>query len=386
MKILMVLDGEFPPDIRVENEIEQLIKLGHHITLACFTLSGKPTREEKKNIVIVRTRMSKFLRKTSVGALKVPIYFDHWRRFLAQLIKEFSFDIIHIHDLPLAKIGVEICRKQKMPLVLDLHENWPALLKDARHTNTLLGKILSSNTQWNKYEADMVGKADRIITVVEEMKQRIVSIGANASDVFVVPNYFNFSSVSGNEAIEYRGETIFYAGGLTQSRGLQIALQGLALLPKDYNSLKMFVAGYGNYERDLRKLAQELKLGAKVEFMGRLSQEQVYDCIKKLDIMLIPHLKSVQTDNSSPNKLYQYMYFGKPVFAANCNSIKRVINNTKAGITYQDDDPHDFAEKLIKLIELNRSNQMGRNGRRAVLEKFNWNNNAAVLKEVYDFE
>lgn len=379
----MVLDGEFPPDIRVENEIEQLIELGHHITIACFTLLDKPILEEKKNIVIVRTKMSKLLRKTSVGALKFPIYFNHWRRFLSQLIKEYNFDIIHLHDLPLSRICIEICRKQKMPLILDLHENWPALLKDSRHTNTLLGKVLSSNMQWNKYEAETVCKSDRIITVVEEMKQRIVSIGAKSSNVFVVPNYFNFSSISGKEVTDYKGKTIFYAGGLTQSRGLQVAIRGLALLPKAYNYLKMFIAGYGNYEGELRKLVHTLMLGDRIDFLGRLSQEQVYDYIDKSDIMLIPHLKSVQTDNSSPNKLYQYMYFGKPVIASNCDSIRRVINNTKSGIIYQDDDPHDFADKLIQLIESNQSNYLGKNGRRAVLEKYNWNNNAAILKEIY---
>ncbi len=379
----MVLDSEYPPDIRVENEIEQLLKLGHQITLACFTMSDQMVVEEKENMLIFRTKMSKLFRKTSVGVLKFPFYFNHWRGFLESIFKRLNFDVIHIHDLPLAQIGLEICKKQEVPFILDLHENWPALLKDARHTNTWLGKILSSNMQWEKYEEEMVCSADKIITVVEEMKQRIVSIGANASNVFVLPNYFNYSSLLENEISAYKGETLFYAGGLTQSRGLQIAINGLALMPKAYNNLQMFIAGYGNYESELRKLVDNLMLNDQIKFLGKLSQEEIYENIRKMDIMLLPHLKSVQTDNSSPNKLFQYMYFGKPVLASNCDSIQRIIKKEISGIIYQDDNPKDFADKLIQLIESNHSNQLGKNGRRAVLEKYNWKNNAVMLKTIY---
>ena len=41
MKILMVLDHEFPPDIRVENEIASLHNAGHEIHVACYTMKGQ---------------------------------------------------------------------------------------------------------------------------------------------------------------------------------------------------------------------------------------------------------------------------------------------------------------------------------------------------------
>jgi len=37
MKILMVLEGEFPPDNRVEKEAVSLIEAGHEVHIACYS-------------------------------------------------------------------------------------------------------------------------------------------------------------------------------------------------------------------------------------------------------------------------------------------------------------------------------------------------------------
>ena len=81
-KILMVLDHEFPHDVRVEKEINSLLNKGYEVHIACFTFENRPLLEKWKNIVIHRKRISSFLHKTHVGCLKFPFYFNFWRFFL----------------------------------------------------------------------------------------------------------------------------------------------------------------------------------------------------------------------------------------------------------------------------------------------------------------
>ena len=57
MRILMILDLEFPPDLRVENEIEALIDAGHEIHLACFTRKNRQKYEKIENFHIDITKM-----------------------------------------------------------------------------------------------------------------------------------------------------------------------------------------------------------------------------------------------------------------------------------------------------------------------------------------
>jgi glycosyltransferase involved in cell wall biosynthesis len=383
MKILMVLESDFTPDIRVENEVEYLFKLGHDVTVACITQKHRPKFETLKYCKITRKQITDFTKKTSVGCLKFPFYFNFWFKFLNNILQKEKFDVIHIHDLPLTKVGIKLKQKFNIPLVVDLHENWPALIKDAKHTNTLLGKILSSNKQWEKYESIVLHKADKIITVVEEMKNRILKFGLQPDDIFVLPNVMNLSSLDKEITNEYKGKVLFYAGGLNKHRGLQIAIQGLAILPPEYSYVELRIVGFGNYEKDLKALVNKLDLKERVIFLGRKSQQETYREMNESDIMLIPHLRSVQTDNSSPNKLYQYMYSEKPILSSNCSSLERIINLEKIGCIYEDENPEDFSLKLIELMNINKNNYMGKNGKKAVIQKYNWSFNEKVLAKIY---
>ena len=68
MKVLMLLDHVFPPDIRVENEIESLSNAGHEVHIACFMRKGEPSVETTENCVIHRKEISSLVYKASVGA------------------------------------------------------------------------------------------------------------------------------------------------------------------------------------------------------------------------------------------------------------------------------------------------------------------------------
>jgi len=383
MKVLMILESEFPHDIRVENEIEQLLKLGYDVSIACFTQRNQPLFEELNNVKIFRKKISSLIHKSSVGILKFPFYFNFWKRYLREVLQNNLFDLIHIHDLPLTKVGIAIKHEFNIPILIDLHENWPALIADAKHTNTFLGKLLSSNKQWVEYEKAILKKADTIITVVDEMKNRIVDLGINDKNIFVVSNVLNLTTFPSNNVKIPEGINLFYGGGLTFHRGLQVAIEGVALLKDKYPDISLIIAGDGSYKNELKALSIKLNIEKNIVFLGRMSQNDLLIETKKCSIALIPHLKSVQTDNSSPNKLFQYMYAEKPILSSNCNSLKRVIEMNNVGVVYSDKDPIDFANKLVYLLENNKNNIFGINGKKAVLNKYNWSKNKLVLQEAY---
>ncbi len=387
MKILMVLDHEFPPDIRVENEIEVLSKAGHKVFLACFTLKNKKKNELTDSVHIYRKPISPFIYKTSVGALKAPFYFNFWRKYLNNLLKEQSFDAIHIHDLPLAKVGFEISKKYNIPFILDLHENWPHLLRDAKHTNTFFGKILSSNKQWDKYEKNYTNKADRIITVVDEMKNRIINLGNPKNKIFVVQNSINLNNIEKTKPKNTHSPNdeliLMYAGGITAPRGIQYVIEGLSYLKN--RKVKLWIVGDGIYKQELMELTSRLKLENTVHFFGFKPFNETMKLVAKSDIALIPHVRSIQNDNSSPNKLFQYMYYGKPVIASNCLSVERIVREENVGFIYEYNNPKAFAKTVEKILDnpeqlINLSN----NGIKSIQEKYNWDKTGQELLFLYN--
>jgi glycosyltransferase involved in cell wall biosynthesis len=382
----MILDREFPHDTRVEHEMASLKSSGHSIYLACFTRKNLPAYDNYNSIVVYRKKINTLTYKSSVACLRFPVYFNFWTRFLFSILKKNKFDAIHIHDLPLSHVGFRVKKKFNIPLVIDLHENWPAALEEAKHTNTILGKILSSNIQWRRYEEQVLKKADRIVTVVEEMRDRIAKLGIQTNKISILPNTIKPESfIRPALTPDPNYLTLFYAGGVNIHRGLQIVIDGLVGFVEKYPFLRLWIIGPGSYIDNLKTRIEAYGITKSVVFFGWRNLHEISELLSQSDIALIPHLKSEQTDNSSPNKLYQYMYFGKPILASNCNSIERVINETKTGIVYRNDQPNDFADKLEYLIsQKDKFKEFSVNGQKAVQDKYNWDLSAQSLINLYE--
>lgn len=381
----MVLDHEFPPDIRVENEIEALTEQGHRVHIACFTMKGLPVEDTYQNAKIHRKPISKFIHKTSVGALRFPFYFNFWRSFLDNLNKNIKFEAIHIHDLPLAKVGYEISEKYNLKFVLDLHENWPALLDIATHTNTFLGKILSNTNEWKKYEIKYCNLANSVIVVVDEAKQRLEDLGIDAQKISVVSNTLNVKHFTlTNETPNNRYFKLLYAGGINRHRGLQYVIKGLKYLKHEAKEVRLQILGTGSYLDELKELAKKEDVGSMVEFAGWKPYNEMIKYVGKADVCLIPHVKNDHTDSTIPHKLFQYMYAGKPIIASNCAPIERIINVTESGLVYPYDDPEVFAQMVKKLLnETEDYDNFAKSGKANVLKDYTWDIDSKSLNSIY---
>lgn len=384
MKILMVLERDFPPDLRVENEIKSLIAFGHSLSIACYTLTGSDSVFDWNGCTVYKKRISKLSYKSSVAALRFPSYFNFWKKHIESIFEIEKPDAIHVHDLPLAKIGSHFKKRYGTKFVLDLHENWPAYLRISHHTNTFLGKMLSSNAQWERYELEYCRKADRIIVVIEEAKDRLVALGNQETKVVTVANYPLLSDFESNEdgVLDPRNPILFYAGGIAEHRGLQFVVRALPELIKVHPTIKLWLLGDGNYKAQLESMSEDFGVSSHVTFFGQVPYKVVLEKLNQSTIALIPHVKSEHTDSTIPHKLFQYMYAGKPVVASNCTPIERIVNSSNAGAIYLWNSSDDFGVKTSKLI-----GALGRfepnKVRQQIVQKYNWDQEALKLNQIY---
>ena len=387
MKILMLLDHSFPPDTRVENEMKSLTEAGYEVHIACFQKDKEPLLEKMSYGSIHRKPVSKFIYKSSVGVLKFPFYFNYWRHFVDELFAKDKFDAIHVHDLPLAKVGYDAKCKYGVRFVLDLHENWPVLLQLSTHTNTFLGKMLSSNDQWISYEKNMCGLADKVIVVVDEAKARICGLGINPEKVEVVSNTLNLDQFDPIERKEFKTDhfRMLYVGGINYHRGVQYVIQAISLLKNRGIEAHFDLVGDGSYLDDIRKQINALRLQDNVTIHGFKHYSQICDIYEAANVALIPHVKSGHTDNTIPHKIFQYMYAGIPMVVSNCAPLVRIVKETESGISYQYDNPKELAEIIARFYaQPELLNNYIRNGRQAVIKKYNWKVDGGKLVDLYE--
>jgi glycosyltransferase involved in cell wall biosynthesis len=385
MKILMILESEFPPDVRVENEILALTDSGHEVHLACTTRKNRPESERFGKAFVHRKKISEFIYKSSVGCLKFPFYFNFWRNFLFTICSTEGFDAVHINDLPLSEIGREIKEKFNTRLIIDLHENWPALLKTAAHTRTIAGRLLSSNRQWVEYEKRMLQAGDKVITVIEEARERVINLGIDPEKICIVSNTINYDGLDiKSTRKDSEVFTVFYGGAINRHRGLQIVLEAVQNCIRKGKKIRFWIVGDGSYRKTLEKLSKSMKIEPYVKFWGHKPFLEMLDILAESDAAIIPHIRNDNNDASSPNKLYQYMYLNKPIISSDCTSIKRIINQTHTGFIYKNDSADELCLLLEKLSgDRNIIDELNGNGRKAVIEKYNWNIDKKRLLDAY---
>ena len=103
MRIGMILDKEFPPDSRVENEAVSLIKNGFEVYLFCLNFNNQKAFEVINGINVIRFEFKRiFYKKLSPLAYSIPLYHNLLKAKIKSFIDSNKFDILHIHDMVIA--------------------------------------------------------------------------------------------------------------------------------------------------------------------------------------------------------------------------------------------------------------------------------------------
>lgn len=97
MKIGMVLDKWFPPDIRVEKEARLLKTYGHHDYVLSKALAGRPEQEDKEGVVIRRISLQKSVSYLGrkLNSLRFFLFFQNefWGKEMRKFIDDFQLDV-----------------------------------------------------------------------------------------------------------------------------------------------------------------------------------------------------------------------------------------------------------------------------------------------------
>jgi glycosyltransferase involved in cell wall biosynthesis len=388
----MVLENPFPPDIRVEKELRALEAQGHEVSLLCGHKDNQPTEER-----FGKTRVSRFQVGTGsnkvIRKLEVLYYWftarkRPWEIAIRRFVEKNHIQALHVHDLPLVPAGLVAARQYQIPLIFDMHEIYPIMIR-ARVTsptgirgrvNTWLHSALFSPRWWDRVEQRAVEQSDKIIVVVEESKDRLQRLRINSDKISVVLNaedidqFLAFSELH-TVASEYRNDFVVgYVGGVdSPNRGLDILVRAWPLVLQRIHNARLLVVGDGGLRPAIEQLVRDLDLTERVTFTGWVPFEEVAAYIKALDLAVIPHVIDEHTNHTIPHKLFQYIALGKLVVASDIVPIRRVLEDTKAGIIVDNQTPASFADAITNAHALLRSN------------KHSPEHQVAVLKSRYGF-
>jgi len=391
MKIGMILDKTFPPDPRVENEASALIKDGHEVFLFCLTYDNEEASEEIKGIQIRRFTSSTLEYKLSALAYTLPFYTSLMSRKIRDFIVQNKVEVLHIHDMRIAGAVFKANKHFQLKTVLDLHDNFPEVMKEYPHLQKFPGKQLISPEKWKRKEEEFIQKADKVITVsnefIEEVRSRVI---LDDDKIQLVPNtvsstfYENYEL--DDQIMDQYAEkfVLLYLGDTGIRRGLLTVINAIPLLKDRIRELKFVIVGSNSSDDLLKQEVKKLGIEAFVDFEGWQNMTKFPSYILASDVCLSPLNRSIQHDVAYANKIFQYMGFSKPVLVSDALAQKKLIERTASGKVHQEKNPVDFAEKVIEFYQDKKlRDRLGDNGKRFIEEEFVWEKVSANLCNVY---
>jgi len=385
MKIALIWKNDYPWDVRIEKIANALHEAGHHVYLLCANTKRFKREETINGVKVIRLPST---RSNLVNSLiSMPFHFNpFWMWMAAKVAKRHGVNLAIVRDLPLISIGFFLKKKFRIPLMLDMAENYPAMYWDriSKGGWTAIKSWFVKNPRLMEYmEERAAEKCDHIFVVVEESAQRLIANGADSAKISVVSNTPDLKIFESSAPVEKHDYVRLVYAGFIQARGLDIVVESLGKVRDIGVPVKFLVIGDGHYLERLKQITRRLRLEHMVEFKGWVQNTQIPSYIRASDIGVIPHNKNPHSDTTIPNKLFDYMACAKPVIVSNAGPLQRIVEEERCGLVFSAGSVESFTEALKRML-LNPAEavEMGRNGAAAVRRRYNWDYDSAVLKRV----
>lgn len=173
-------------------------------------------------------------------------------------------------------------------------------------------------------------------------------------------------------------------GTLGLAHGLSIVLQAAARLQKPFPDIIFLFVGEGADKERLMELARDQGL-SNIRFQPQQPREDIPALIRASDLCLVLLKKAEVFKTVIPTKMLEFMACGRPVILGVNGQARQVLDNAKAGIFTEPEDPVALTQAVTHLYKDAKLREtLGRNGRRYIVEHLSRKQTAKVYTDVLE--
>jgi glycosyltransferase involved in cell wall biosynthesis len=236
----------------------------------------------------------------------------------------------------------------------------------------------------------MTFKAAQIVITTNESHKRIAVErgGKRPEDVFIVrsgPDLSRFRVYEPDQ--KWRNGKPFliaYLGEICKQDGVDHLVRAMKILRDELrrDDVHCIFMGGGPHQKAIADYAVEIGVAELCTFTGRVSDEDLCRVLSTADIGIDPDPKNAWSDQSTMNKVIEYMFFGLPVLSYDLHETR--VSAGDAGMFVTANDERALARGVIDLLDdPERRKRLGAAGYQRVREVLAWNYSVAPLLTAY---
>jgi glycosyltransferase involved in cell wall biosynthesis len=236
----------------------------------------------------------------------------------------------------------------------------------------------------------MTFNAAQIVITTNESHKRIAVErgGKRPEDVFIVrsgPDLSRFKVYEPDPKWRQgKPYLIAYLGEICKQDGVDHLVRAVKILRDALkrSDVHCIFMGGGPHQKAIADYAVEIGVQELCTFTGRVSDEDLCRVLSSADIGIDPDPKNAWSDQSTMNKVIEYMFFGLPVLSYDLHETR--VSAGEAGMFVTANDEHALAKGIVELLEdPARRKRLGATGYARVREVLAWNYSVAPLLTAY---
>lgn len=329
---------------------EGLVKDGHEVAVVTPSESLSLHRTLVNGVQVYQVRAIPF-QWLHPGAFFTPL--PGWQ--IHAIMRKFRPDVVHIQDhYFLCRTVMQAARHMNIPLLGTNHflpENLLPYLATLPLSRNAKIKVLWKLMRWTYDLLD-------IVTTPTETAARILKNQNLAAPVLPVScgvDTHRFHPIDSNDREDLRTSfgldpkkvVFLYVGRLDREKRIDLIFRAMALLRKKTGvQVQVAIAGQGSARRDLVALANRLRLGTVVKFLGYVPCERLADLYRCGDIFVMPSAEELQSIAT-----LEAMACGRPVLAANARALPELVTRDVNGSLFEPGNPESLANEMAWMLE-----------------------------------
>ena len=336
--------------------VNALAQRGHQVLLVC-----RPDQKDymKEVLPSVQIEYLPFGGKTVSYYLNAPK--------LKKIIKSFNPDVVNAHYA--SGYGTLARMAKANPLVIS---TWGSDVYSYPYNNKICKYILCKNFKY----ASAIAATSCAMAEQTKMLQ-----GNAAKDVTVTPFGVDVELFKPRERKEHKQPIIGIVKYLETIYDIPLLIKAFSIVVKK-SKIKplLHIYGDGSLRKELEQLVQTLDIESYVTFFGTIPNKEVPQALKEFDIFV-----NCSVQESFGVAIVEAMACQLPVVATDTEGFREVVVDGVTGYILKDREPETMATALHKLLSNpDLCRQMGENGRKRVLEKYDWSKNVDVMEALFE--